>query len=403
LLEEDKILIDKSNGDERRTNFWLDVFILVLKKKKVIFACAFLIMSITALYLLTLDKWYESKAIILLPEKSSSPLDALSGSLGIGASVLGINAPANTSRYIAIVSSRRLREDLIDHYNLKESYGVEKVDDALRILEKDLVADTDRKLGTIVITFHFFGDADKTAEMTNYVVAKLDEINRELATEQAKFTRKFIEDRYLQAKQDLKITEDSLNSFQKKYSVISIPEQTKAAIEAAAKLQAQYVAKETEYNVKKKTLGSNHPDLQLLESELQELRKSQNQMENGGMDLSIFIPFKKTPDLAMSYIRLFRDVQINGKIVEFLMPQYEQAKIQEAKDTPTLLVLDTAKAADYSYKPRRTVITLTVGVLTCIVMILLLYFREYQLNEWTERNKEFNTMLTLLKPSNWFK
>lgn len=51
--------------------------------------------------------------------------------------------------------------------------------------------------------------------MVNYVVALIDSINRELATENARYQRKFIEKRYADAQADLKVAEERLNEFQK--------------------------------------------------------------------------------------------------------------------------------------------------------------------------------------------
>jgi capsule polysaccharide export protein KpsE/RkpR len=205
-----------------------------------------------------------------------------------------------------------------------------------------------------------------TAEMANYVVLKLDEINRELSTEQARYTRKFIEERLRQARNDLQQAEDTLNSFQNAYGVISISEQTKAAIEIAAQLHAQITTTETEYNVKKRVMGSGHPDLMRLESELVELRKKKYQMEFGGDDTNVFIPFKAAPDLGLQYFRLYREVQISNKVVEYLVPQYEQAKVQEAKDTPTLLVLDKGQPAAYPFKPRKKIVVLAAGLIVLV-------------------------------------
>lgn len=385
---------------------WVDILFVVGQRKKKIFLIMVVVMLITAGTSLLLSKWYESKAVILLPEKTGTIIDALSStgsSLGgLGASLLG-GSQSNVSQYLAILNSRRMREELVNRFELVRVYNVKKIEDALKILDKDLAAEADKKLGTIVITFHFFDDPEKTAEITNYVVLKLDEINRELATEQARSTRKFIEDRYQQAKTDLQNTEDSLNIFQKKFGVISIPDQTKVGIEAAAKLQAEIVTTEIEYNVKKKILGINHPDLMRLESQLDEFRKNQRRMDVGGAELSVFIPFKKTPDLALQYFRLYRDVQINGKILEFLVPQYEQAKIQEAKNTPTLLVLDKAKPADYPYKPKKKIITIVAGMIAGLFMIFFFYVKEYIWKDWIAKNKRLKLALSLFSPRNLFK
>jgi uncharacterized protein involved in exopolysaccharide biosynthesis len=341
-----------------------DLVFLVWKYKKSIASGTLSVMVIIALLSLLLPKWYESSAVIILPEKSVATLDALAGNLGaVGSGLLGLTpSTSSNQRYLAILNSRRLREALIERYNLVSIFEVDYVEDALEILESTLTAEADKKNGTIVVTMKFVRDPVQTADMANFVIQKLDEINRELSTEQARFSRSFIEGSLNKAKEELRKAEDSLNHFQKRHGIIAITEQTKAAIEAAAQLQAEITTVEVEYNVKKRTLGINHPDIKRLESELAELQKNQNRFEYGGLNLSAFIPFKQTADVGLAYIRLLREVQINTKIVEFLVPQYEQAKIQEAKDTPTLLILDAARPAEYPFKPRKKVITLVAGV-----------------------------------------
>lgn len=388
--------IDNTNTDATVIQ-WIDVLLLLLKWKKRILISVVSVMVLTALITLTMDKWYESSVVILLPEKVTSPLDALSGNLGgLGASLLGTSS-SGASRYLTILNSRRLREALIEKYDLKLAYQSKTTEDALRALEDNLIVEQDKKLGSIKVTIRHINDPDLTAEMANYVVAKLDEINRELATEQARYSRKFIEERYGQARKELQYVEDSLNVFQKKYGVIALSEQTRASIEAAAHLQGQVTATETEYNVKKKTLGNNHPDLMRLESEIEELKKTQRQMEFGGLDLNIFIPFRNAPDLGLKYLRLYREVQINGKIVEFLVPQYEQAKIQEAKDTPTLLVLDKGKPASLSFKPKKKVITIVSGILTSLIVIGWIIFYELFVVAGKIQQPQYQMILKQLK------
>lgn len=385
---------------------WMDVLFTLVRRKKLIVVIVFSVMVITAGITLLIPKSYKSTAVVLLPEKTGTLLDVLSttggGDLGsIGASILGGGTPSHFARYIAIMNSRRLREDLITRFDLMSVYDVEEMDDALEILEDNLESEADKKLGTINITFHFEQDPDKTSAVANYAVSKLDEINRELATEQARSTREFIERRYEQSKMDLQNAEDSLNMFQKSFDIISIPEQIKAAIEAAADLQAQLATTEIEYNVKRKTLGEKHPDLLRLESQIAELRKTRKRMDIGAADFGVFIPFKKAPDLGLRYFRLYRDVIIKEKIVEFLVPQFEQAKIQEARDTPTLFVLDYAKPADRAYKPKKKLITFLVGILTGILTVLFLYIREYVWPQFGEAQSKLKEILPLLKPRNW--
>lgn len=373
----------------------IDVIYFLVKRKKVIIAAMITVMISTGVITLLMNKWYESKSVILLPEKTSSPLEMISGNLGIGTSLLG-GTTSQTSRYTAILNSRRLREALIKQFDLINVYNVNYIEDALDELENNFYVESDKKNGTITIAFRYANDPEKAAEISNFAVMKLDEINRELSTEQARFSRAFIEQRYNSAKKDLRNAEDSLNAFQNKFGIISLPDQTKAAIEAAANLQAQIVLVETEYRVKKNTLGENHPDIIRLETQLHELKNTKNQMEYGGIDLSVFIPFKNTPDLGLRYLRFYREVQINGKILELLVPQYEQAKIQEAKDTPTLLVLDKAVAADYSIKPKKKITVIMAGFITALIFIFLAFINDSLKHVLQSEDPRYSSLKSLL-------
>jgi uncharacterized protein involved in exopolysaccharide biosynthesis len=60
----------------------------------------------------------------------------------------------------------------------------------------------------------------------------------------------------------------------------------------------------------------------------------------------------------MSFLRLQRNVEIQTKILTYLLPVYEQAKIEEKKETPTILVLDKPYVAERKTKPKRLTMVL---------------------------------------------
>ena len=89
-------------------------------------------------------------------------------------------------------------------------------------------------------------------------------------------------------------------------------------------------------------------DLIKIKNELRELQKRYDQFRTGEENVlignkkyekrDIFLPLDKVPELGLQYARLFREVKLQETILEFLLPQYEQAKIQEAKDSPTIQI-----------------------------------------------------------------
>jgi tyrosine-protein kinase Etk/Wzc len=214
----------------------------------------------------------------------------------------------------------------------------------------------------------------KAAEMVNYVIALIDSINRELATENARYQRKFIERRYAEAQAELKAAEERLNAFQKTYRVGEVREQVKASLEASAQIEALAVQSEVEYNVLRKSLGDSHPEVLQARDKATELRRQAKKFELGGLSSDLIIPLAKMPDLGMEYLRLYREVLLQTKIVEFLVPQYEQAKLQEARDTPTLLVLDRGYVPEWKDKPKRLLIILVgffVGLFLSLSLVIL--------------------------------
>ena len=94
----------------------------------------------------------------------------------------------------------------------------------------------------------------------------------------------------------------------------------------------------------------------------------------------------------MTFIRLQRDIEIQGKILTFVLPIYEQAKIEEKRETPTVLILDNPTIADRKTKPKRltmVIIWTFIGAIGVIGFFILKdkwliwnkKIKEYELNE----------------------
>ncbi len=338
-----------------------------------------------------LAPWYKSSATILVPPQNdllglSKVLSNASGLGGAAESVLGKGKLSeDLDRYEAIFDSRRLRLAVIEKFDLIKQYEFddkdtrEPIKKTLDELDKNITFKNNRN-NTITITAYFKGDSVKAAEMTNFIVSMIDSINRDLSTENARYQRKFIEKRYADAQTDLKLAEERLNDFQKKYRVGEVREQVKASLEASAQVEALAIQGEVEYNVIRKSLGENHPEVLQARDKAAELRRQVRKFEAGGLNSDLIIPLAKMPDLGMAYLRLYREVLLQTKIVEFIVPQYEQAKLQEARDTPTLLVLDKGYVPEWKDKPKRALI-IAVGFVSGLLLSLSLVILQHELRK----------------------
>jgi len=364
----------------------LDYLLRLLKWRKWILINFLAVCLVTAGISFLLPKWYRATATIMPPteemgELGLSPLTVNLAQLGF------IRGPEKSLAYLAILESRTVMESVARKFDLASVYKTKNMEATIDVLRSKVDVQIQQE-GTITVSV-LDKDPQRAADLANAFVYYLDSLNTELNIEKARNNRIFIEKRYEENKRDLKKTEEALKAFQQTYGAISLPEQTKAAIMAAADLQAQIIALEVELGVKERSLSPTHQEVIQLKTQLSELKKKLNKIKFGnekgfskGQTMrnnateEFFIPFIEIPEVGLEYARLLREVEVQSKLYELLTQQYEQAKIQEAKDTPTVQVLDKAVPPLKKAKPKRVIITLTSGISCTIIFILFIFIYE---------------------------
>jgi len=199
---------------------------------------------------------------------------------------------------------------------------------------------------------------------------------------------------------DLKSAEDSLYKFQRKYGIVAVPEQLEVTVKAAAEIEAQLFKKEVEAYFIEQTYGINSIQYAGVKAEIDLLKRKVQDLKNS-KDLSsssnILYPFKEMPDIAIAYLRTFREVTIQESILEIVLPMYEQAKVEEQKSIPTIVLIDEAVPPQLKYSPKRAVIILGLLFLFSFFLIPTIFWGERVLG----RNITENPLQ--VKESNFFK
>lgn len=327
---------------------------------------------------------YQASTVLMPPTQNSASgiLSSLTSSpLG---GLLSQETDATMS-FIAILKSRSVMEAVIQEFDLIDFYETENIEQAIWALNGNTMFTVEDE-GTIRISVTVGTDwlhpdeqeADArvmSAQMANYFVEQLDIVNKGLQTEQASFQRMFIEGRYNQNLEDLKQAEDSLKAFQEEQNMIALPEQTQAAIEIAAIMKGQMIANDIQLGVMASTLNPEHPEIRKLKQENLGLKSKLKELDfgTGGVqsrESKLFPAFSQVPELGFQLMRLTRDVEIQNTLFKFLTQQYEEAKIQEAKDTPTVQILDRAAEPIQKYRPRRALIVVSVFLLMGLMNVV---------------------------------
>ena len=114
----------------------------------------------------------------------------------------------------------------------------------------------------------------------------------------------------------------------------------------------------------------------------------------------VFLPLTNIPNLGVEYARLYRDMVLQEKLLEFLLPEYEQAKIKEAKNTPTVQVLDEAVRPIKKSSPKRLLLVISAGLLSfvcCFFYIVGLENLQEMRNKNTSNYQKIQKIYALIK------
>jgi uncharacterized protein involved in exopolysaccharide biosynthesis len=325
-----------------------------------------------------LPKHYEAGVKVVPGENSTSGMMGLPAKLGNmgGSSVssgisLALDASGllggktSTAFYVEILKSRSLRDHIIDEFDLRERYWKtgrwwpRSYYDTRKKLANFTDIEEDKKSNVITLTVTDY-DRNTAAQIANAYVTELNRAAAGLNTGEAHRERVFLENRLQEAKQDLDRTALALSQYSSKNTIMDPQDQGRAMMDAAARVQGEIIATEAELkgleqiysddNVRVRTLKAR---LETLRSKLHAMAGKQAEAQGSSTD---YPSMSTLPILGYRYSDLYRQTKIQEAIYEFLTQQYETAKIEEAKELPSVRVMDPAVPPEKKTSPHRVLI-----------------------------------------------
>ncbi|MBI4720947.1 MAG: hypothetical protein HY770_06960 [Chitinivibrionia bacterium] len=326
-------------------------------------------LAIAAVVSVLLPKWFTATTSIFPPEPkgSLSPYAQILQSLQtplFGPTAIGAR-PGTI--YIDILKSRTVGERVIDEFGYRKIYKSELTTDALDILRSHTFFSL-LDNGLLIVSFED-RNAERAAQVTNRYITLLDEFNRELNVSRATKSKEFIAGQLKRHEQELRKAEEALQAFQEKNQAVEMDEQTRATIEIVADLTSEAVKLEIELELLR-TYASTASEEYLSKKAhydklIQQLNKFKSDSTRTGDDRTqtYFPTLDRVPEISLTYARLLRDVTVGEKVYQLLVTEYEQARIEEARDTPTIQILDAASPPELRSRPKRKQIVLIGGFL----------------------------------------
>jgi uncharacterized protein involved in exopolysaccharide biosynthesis len=333
-----------------------------------------------------LPKHYESVTKIVPGENlggAAGILGKLAGSAGpssVGmrldsSSLLALKTPG--AFYIEIMKSRTVQEKLIDSFDLRRRYTVlgrwfpraynsrfaHWLQPDYYTTRKKLNSFTDfeedKRSSVITLTCTDY-DPQTAADIANAYVKELNRLATDLNTSDAHRERVFLEERLKAAKQDLDQASLALSQFSSKNSVMDPQNQGKTTMDAAARIQSELIVSESRLKGLQQIYSDDNVQVRTLKAGIRELQNQLKKLMGSGtaaVDSALYPSMRTLPILGYQYADLYRQAKIQETLYEFLTQQYEMAKIQEAKELPTVRVMDIATKPERKSGPIRLLIT----------------------------------------------
>ena len=348
---------------------------LALNKKKaaVLVAVGGFVMGMAAFHL---PNTYTAMAALLPPQQQQANAAAMLGQLGpltaAAARDMGLKSPGDL--YVGLLGSRSIADAVIARFSLMQLYKAKTMVDARSALHGHARFSAGKD--SLVRIEVDDTEPARAAAIANEFVAQLNRQSASFGTNEASQRRRFLEKQVNDEREALALAEEAMKKTQIRTGIVQVESQTTVAIASVAQIKAEITAAEVELARLKMGATAENPEVMKVETQMAALQDELKRVESSpraGDDP--MVPVSSLPNSGLEYLRGLRDLKYHEFLFEMLSKQYEAARIDEAKDVPTLQVVDSAVAPDKKSGPHRGLL-IAFGMLAGLfVSVIVAYWK----------------------------
>jgi capsule polysaccharide export protein KpsE/RkpR len=353
---------------------------LLWDNRRLLLRCALWGLLVSTIIAFLIPAKYDSVTQLMPPDSDSGGAALLTAMADKGGGLLSsyagnlLGIKNSGDLFIGILQSRTVEDALIRKFDLRKVYWVRRWEDARKELQDRTSIAEDRKSGIIRISV-LDHSPQRAQAMAQAYVDQLNIAVSTLSTSSARRERIFLETRLKAVKQDLDQAEKNFGEFASKNTAIDIEAQGKAMVDAAARLQGQLIAAQAQLQGLEQIYAPNNARVRAARANVDELQRQLDKLGSAGVSgggvptpdsssssSSIYPSIRELPLLGVTYADLYRRTKIEETVYEALTKQYELAKVEEAKEIPTVKVLDPPSYPEKKAFPPRALLIM-IGIL----------------------------------------
>ncbi|MGB8063168.1 MAG: Wzz/FepE/Etk N-terminal domain-containing protein [Candidatus Sulfotelmatobacter sp.] len=368
-------LLSIPEGGPREDDNSVEKWRILWENRALLYRSALIGLVASTIIVFLIPARYTTTTRLMPPDQASQGIASMVAALGkasdlssFGTELLGVKTSGDL--FVGVLKSETVQNALVNKFDLRKVYGEKRWEDARKKLENRTDITTDRKSGiiTIKVSDH---SRERAAAMGREYVEQLNRVMVTLDTSSARRERVFLEGRLKEVQQDLENAEKNFGEFASKNTALDVKEQGRAMIGAAGELEGELIAAETELEGLRQIYTSNNVRVRSLEARIAEYKRQLQKMggqpggasgeaaENSGdssQNSDVVPPIRQLPILGVAWSDLYRKTKVQETVFEILTKQYEMARVEEAREVPSIKVLDVAGIPEKKSFPPRLVL-----------------------------------------------
>jgi len=371
--------METNNNQTDNKNFDAVFYIALLIKHKIFIIIVTAISCIASVIItLLMPNWYSATVNAVPPKKAigslfENAMTNISSTLReFGLTKLGGGQTEGYS-YLVLLNSRTVKDSMIIRFDLAKEYDIPDSlhSEILKEFEDNIEIEYETE-GNYSITATD-KNKNRVAEMANTYINISNNLAEKILHAEATKSREYIEKRLNAVDSTLRNISDSLQKFSRKTFLFSPLDQAKSISTAYADIKAELIQQEIMHELLKNKYGENDPYTQIQKDLIGKIRNKVSEVETKPGFAGNF-PLKNATSVGIEYLRLYAEYETFSKVKGFLQPMFEDAKLDESRQTMSLVVVDTAIKPDKKTKPKRSLIVLgaTFGGFTLSILMILL-------------------------------
>lgn len=341
---------------------------------------------------LMLPNEFRSAANLMPANTPAIGLDLLTRSSGLGglASNLLRTRSSEFDRFLVLLETHTVKKRVIDQFNLIEVYETSEnqfpLIDAMKRLDANTNFETFEEGNMLIEVWD--EDPVRAKEMTDFYVQLINEYNIELSTSEATKFKDFIGDKYNEVMASVDSLQRRTVEFQREYGVIELNTQASEYLSAITAVTAQLYEAELKLKLVAENAREENPIYQRQLQQVNALKSTLASMYNNTNPNDVILNFSQLPEISTQYVRLMAEAEIQQEMLKFIIPIYENARMEEAKSIPGLVVVDEPFVAERKDRPKRSLIV--IGAFMSALILMLVY---YAVQLLVHRNREYIAFL----------